>query len=224
MPFPYPVRRRGWRVAGKPIQLSIPMAMDALLRALLVAEQSAYDDPDWPVNTEVRIGFLESDLLGEGSPVGLLMAVQWEGERGERIASLIEGRLIDQNRTAITIWARPGPTADGLYRLAKALVRLVPEAEALHEAVATVTGMRSAASKPSKPYGPTEKIIERAEQIRALKEKNPTWSQEQVARWLDIPVATIRYVYRAMGWTWERADRVRRRGVSVRARARVGEC
>jgi hypothetical protein len=65
-------------------------------------------------------------------------------------------------------------------------------------------------SARTRPYGPTEKTRELAETIRRLKEQHPTWSQARVATELCLPVETIRNAYRAMAWTWPRADRVRR--------------
>ncbi len=61
----------------------------------------------------------------------------------------------------------------------------------------------------SKPYGPTEKVTGVAEQARKIKDAEPTKSLQAVALDIGITPDAIRYAYRAMGWTWERADRVR---------------
>jgi hypothetical protein len=182
--------RQGWRVVGKPLQLSIPVDLEALARALPLAEERAYDD-DWPVDVEVRLGRLED---------GLLVAVQREST-----VSLMECRSLGENRTAVSLWVRSGPTSEGLQRLLEALVRLVPEAVMV---VAEAKGRKR--DRPSRPYGPTEKILELAEEARAMKEKDPTMSQAQIAEALGISVNTVRYIWRITGQTWERADRVRR--------------
>lgn len=64
--------------------------------------------------------------------------------------------------------------------------------------------------------GPTIKTQERAKVFRRLKDKHPNWSQAKVALEANLDEGVdyytedcVRNAYRAMGWTWERADRVR---------------
>jgi hypothetical protein len=63
--------------------------------------------------------------------------------------------------------------------------------------------------------GPSPKTEVRGEVFRRLKKEHPQWSYDVLAirasRELEETVTgdTVKNVYRAMGWTWERADRVR---------------
>jgi hypothetical protein len=63
--------------------------------------------------------------------------------------------------------------------------------------------------------GPTVRTVERAKVFRALKESHPTWSQAKVALEASdelgevVTADTVRNSYRAMGWPWPRADRIR---------------
>ena len=87
-----------------------------------------------------------------------------------------------------------------------------------------VDGLSSAGLVPSKqperpkerPKGPTLKTLERAKLYKRLKDKHPTWSQSRVAIEANIQMKvdyhtrdTVRHAYSAMGWEWERADRIR---------------
>lgn len=63
---------------------------------------------------------------------------------------------------------------------------------------------------------PTLKTRERAELYRRLKDAHPEWSQSKVAieanreEGTDVhSKSSVQNAYRAMGWEWERADRVR---------------
>ena len=66
-----------------------------------------------------------------------------------------------------------------------------------------------------KRRGPTVRTQARAEVFKKLKDAHPEWSQAKVAmeaeRELneDVTVDTVRNAYRAMGWKWERGDRIR---------------
>lgn len=72
-----------------------------------------------------------------------------------------------------------------------------------------------------RPRGPRPKTLERADYFKKMKDRHPAWSQEKVAMEAarpesegglgesDIIADTVRNAYRAMGWEWERADRVR---------------
>jgi len=65
--------------------------------------------------------------------------------------------------------------------------------------------------------GPTLRIQQRAEVYRRLKEAHPDWSQAKVAmeaaeedpECYGLTSDAVRNAYRAMGWKWERADRIR---------------
>ena len=67
------------------------------------------------------------------------------------------------------------------------------------------------------PNQPTERIRERAEIFRKIKDAHPDWSYEKVATEAmqqhpelgAINGETVRNAYRTMGWKWERSDRVR---------------
>lgn len=62
---------------------------------------------------------------------------------------------------------------------------------------------------------PTLRTRERARAFRELKEAHPGWSQTRVAMEAQkelreaVNADTVRNTYRAMGWKWERADRIR---------------
>ncbi len=62
---------------------------------------------------------------------------------------------------------------------------------------------------------PTRKVRDRAAVFKRLKDRHPEWGYDTVAMKATdelqehITVDTVRYVYAQMGWTWERADRVR---------------
>jgi hypothetical protein len=72
-------------------------------------------------------------------------------------------------------------------------------------------------SQTGKGREPTHKTRMRAAVFKELKDKHPEWSYATVAQkaieqepWLgDISGETVRNAYRAMGWEWERADRIR---------------
>jgi transposase len=63
--------------------------------------------------------------------------------------------------------------------------------------------------------GPTEKTRIRAETFKRLKTGHPTWNIERLAIEASkelgevVTAETVRNAYRAMGWKWQRADRVR---------------
>lgn len=63
--------------------------------------------------------------------------------------------------------------------------------------------------------GPTVKTQIRGEVFRRLKQAHPEWSQAAVAIEAseeleeNVTADTVRNTYRALGWTWERADRIR---------------
>lgn len=65
------------------------------------------------------------------------------------------------------------------------------------------------------PRGPTVKTQIRGEVFKRLKDEFPEWSQDKVAMEACeelgeyVTADTVRYVYRVMGWKWERADRIR---------------
>jgi hypothetical protein len=65
------------------------------------------------------------------------------------------------------------------------------------------------------PRGPTLNTIERAKVIKEIKDRHLNWPQFKVADEAStvlgviINADTVRNCYRAMGWKWERADRVR---------------
>lgn len=75
--------------------------------------------------------------------------------------------------------------------------------------------LASATSAKPGGQGPTEKTRIRAEAFKRLKSSHPTWNIERVAmeaaRELGevVTAETVRNAYRAMGWKWQRADRVR---------------
>ena len=66
-----------------------------------------------------------------------------------------------------------------------------------------------------KKRGPTAKTLARAEVFKRLKDTYPHWGLDTVAMKASEELSesvtgdTVRNAYRAMGWTWERADRVR---------------
>lgn len=101
--------------------------------------------------------------------------------------------------------------------LAQALYRACPEAKpAPQEAVEEVGKTRADGCKTrTRNYGATEKVIELAEAVKTMKGTNRTLTMQdaalQVSEELKIKVTpdAIRYAYRVMGWTWERADRIR---------------
>jgi hypothetical protein len=66
------------------------------------------------------------------------------------------------------------------------------------------------ALKESRTRGPTIRIQRRAECFKALKEKHPEWSQAKVGGCgEEVTADSVRNAYRAMGWKWQRGDRVR---------------
>ncbi len=68
---------------------------------------------------------------------------------------------------------------------------------------------------PSNRPGPTEKTRIRALVFKQLKESHPSWGIERVAMEASkelgevVTAETVRNAYRAMGWRWQRGDRVR---------------
>jgi hypothetical protein len=83
------------------------------------------------------------------------------------------------------------------------------------EALATGLGVFLAAAKEKDKRGPTLKTQERAALYKKLKDQHPEWSQAKLAMEAnrvakeDVhSVYTVRNAYRAMGWKWERGDRV----------------
>ena len=62
---------------------------------------------------------------------------------------------------------------------------------------------------------PTEKICIRAAMFKRLKDAHPAWSMDRVAMEANpelgeiVTGETVRNAYRAMGWKWNRGDRVR---------------
>jgi len=66
-----------------------------------------------------------------------------------------------------------------------------------------------------KTGGPTIRTQERAAVFKRLKDAHPGWSQSRVAmEAIDelgevVTADSVRNAYRAMGWKWERADRIR---------------
>jgi hypothetical protein len=66
-----------------------------------------------------------------------------------------------------------------------------------------------------KKHGPTVKTQIRAKAFKQLKDEHPEWSQAKVAiEACDklgeyVTADTVRNAYRAMGWEWKRADRIR---------------
>ena len=89
------------------------------------------------------------------------------------------------------------------YREEQAIVR------AVHE-----EARRRLGNKPTK-RGPTEKVRLRAECFKRLKDAHPDWGYDTIAQHAadelkdSITGNTVRNTYAAMGWKWERADRVR---------------
>lgn len=63
--------------------------------------------------------------------------------------------------------------------------------------------------------GPTEKTRIRAEVFKRIKEEHRDWNTHRVALEAseelseNLSSESVRNAYRAMGWDWERADRVR---------------
>jgi hypothetical protein len=77
-------------------------------------------------------------------------------------------------------------------------------------------GLLQAHADPDSPQRcPTEKTRIRAETFRRLKDSHPAWNVERVAMEASgelgevVTAETVRNAYRAMGWKWQRADRVR---------------
>jgi hypothetical protein len=72
-----------------------------------------------------------------------------------------------------------------------------------------------AEDKVGKKHGPTVKTQIRAKVFKQLKDEHPEWSQTKVAiEACDklgeyVTADTVRNAYRAMGWEWKRADRIR---------------
>jgi hypothetical protein len=73
-----------------------------------------------------------------------------------------------------------------------------------------------ALEQPKTPKrGPTVKVQTRAEVFRRLKDAHPQWSYDKVAGESqeelgeNIGGEAVRNAYRCMGWTWERANRIR---------------
>ena len=70
-------------------------------------------------------------------------------------------------------------------------------------------------TKSKRHGGPTARTQERACVFKRLKDENPTWSQARLAMEARpeleevVTADTVRNTYRAMGWKWERADRIR---------------
>lgn len=67
-----------------------------------------------------------------------------------------------------------------------------------------------------KRHGPTVTTQERAKVFKRIKDKHPEYTQYRVAMDAckemevdNITKETVRYVYRAMGWTWEKSSRIR---------------
>src|SRR5262245_47284750 len=77
-------------------------------------------------------------------------------------------------------------------------------------------GLLPSSTDPNSPQRcPTEKTRIRAETFRRLKDLHPAWNVERVAMEATnelgevVTAETVRNAYRAMGWKWQRADRVR---------------
>lgn len=66
-----------------------------------------------------------------------------------------------------------------------------------------------------KKHGPTVKTQIRAKVFKQLKDEHPEWSQAKAAIEAChklgeyVTADTVRNAYRAMGWEWKRADRIR---------------
>jgi hypothetical protein len=101
--------------------------------------------------------------------------------------------------------------SDGFHELLQSVRERWPEAKAipLGEPLTARRGR-----------GPTANTQNRAQHFRRLKHENPNWSYARIAIEASRPVEegglgetvtadTVRNAYRAMGWKWERADRVR---------------
>lgn len=63
--------------------------------------------------------------------------------------------------------------------------------------------------------GPTEKVLIRAQVFKRIKDANPGWNTDRVAMEASeelnetLTAESVRNAYRAMGWEWQRGDRVR---------------
>ena len=131
----------------------------------------------------------------------------WKPETG------IDGILANNTGTIIL---QPGYYPPGDPRI-DAIRLLAPDFGKLNR----MTTHNQDPSAPPKPRperenrGPTARTEIRASVFRNLKEKYPHWSQAKVAMEAveelgeDVTADTVRNTYRAMGWAWERADRVR---------------
>jgi hypothetical protein len=66
-----------------------------------------------------------------------------------------------------------------------------------------------------KPKGPTIKTVTRAEAFKKIKDEHLEWNMERVAAEYnrlfrqDMTGDTVRNAFRAMGWHWDRSDRIR---------------
>ena len=74
----------------------------------------------------------------------------------------------------------------------------------------------AATAEQPKRRGPTPKTQERARVFRRIKDQHPSFSLHQVANQANheekvenFTEEVVRNAYRAMGWEWERADRIR---------------
>lgn len=101
------------------------------------------------------------------------------------------------------------PEVRGYFRgLLGEIKRRWPQADA-------TSGSAGIGAAKRKKRGPTTRTEIRAKVFRRLKEEHPEWSQAKVAQESFkelgeyVTADTVRNTYRLMGWTWERADRIR---------------
>jgi len=115
------------------------------------------------------------------------------------------------------------PAVMGYFKeLLKEIAWLFPKSrEAIEAKIGRFTSQQ-VQTEPSPPagdgtgrkHGPTAKTQERAKVFKRLKDAHPEWTYYRVATEAseelgDVTGETVRNAYRAMGWEWERPDRVR---------------
>ncbi|MHB1006181.1 MAG: hypothetical protein ACYC3S_11140 [Chloroflexota bacterium] len=149
------------------------------------------------------------------------------------LAPLSELRLwpVGADTTALSWHSTPGATSDGAEKAVGELLSLLKRPMMpLHDEAsdtAHFTGRKSSSNtsetseignmpeherlkeRTGTEQGPTEKTFELAQAAKRLKDKKPTMSRFTLAVELGVTTDSIRYAYKAMGWKWERADRVR---------------
>jgi hypothetical protein len=114
-------------------------------------------------------------------------------------------------------WRAAEPLEAAFEEFAEVVVGEFPtqETEVAHQQASPQESDAQVMESRRRRLGPTVRTQERGKVFKRLKDKHPEWSQARVALEASeelgevVTIETVRNTYRAMGWKWERGDRVR---------------